>query len=361
MINMPSSSPSDSRRSIGVPVPVIDLRSDTLTRPTPGMLEAMTQAPVGDDVYDEDPTVHELESRVAELFGHEAALFCATGSLSNQLGVRMLVEPGTEVLCDVQAHIVRAEMGAHAAVGQVTTRTFSSPSGLAEADRIAELISVGGGPYHVSTAAVAIENTLNYAGGKIQPYQNLVEISELCQQNGIKRHLDGARLWNAHIATGVPLESYGALYDTISVCFSKGLGAPIGSVLVSSADNIARARIVRKRMGAGWRQAGVLAAAALYALDNQLARLADDHVAARAFADELAALAPAAITPDDVQTNIVVFDTGDHDAGAVAESAAEQGIRVSQLGPRTLRAVAHLDVDEADCRTAGKVLGSLLA
>ncbi|MBO0812654.1 MAG: threonine aldolase family protein, partial [Microlunatus sp.] len=230
------------------------------------MLEAMVTAPVGDDVYDEDPTVHELESRVAELFGHEAALFCATGSLSNQLGIRMLVEPGQEVLCDVQAHIVRAEMGGHAAVGQVTTRTFSSPTGLAEVDRIAELISVGGGPYHVTTAAVAIENTLNFAGGRIQPYENLVQISELCQANEIKRHLDGARLWNAHIATGVPLESYGALYDTISVCFSKGLGAPIGSVLVSSAENIARARIVRKRMGAGWRQAGVLAAAALYAL-----------------------------------------------------------------------------------------------
>lgn len=325
------------------------------------MLEAMTRAPVGDDVYDEDPTVHELETRVAELFGHEAALFCATGSLSNQLGIRMLVEPGQEVLCDVQAHIVRAEMGAHAAVGQVTTRTFSSTTGVAEVDRIAELISVGGGPYHVTTAAVAIENTLNYAGGRIQPYENLVGISELCQSFGIKRHLDGARLWNAHIATGVPLESYGALYDTISVCFSKGLGAPIGSVLVSSADNIARARIVRKRMGAGWRQAGVLAAAALYALENQLARLADDHAAARAFAEEVAALAPSAITPADVQTNIVVLDTGERDAGEVLDAAAEQQIRVSRLGPRTLRAVAHLDVDEASCRTAGKVIGSLLA
>lgn len=325
------------------------------------MLEAMIKAPVGDDVYDEDPTVHELESRVAELFGHEAALYCATGSLSNQLGIRMLVEPGEEVLCDVQAHIVRAEMGSHAAVGQVTTRTFSSATGLVEVDRIAELISVGGGPYHVTTAAVAIENTLNYAGGKIQPYENLVRISELCQRYGIKRHLDGARLWNAHIATGVPLVSYGALYDTISVCFSKGLGAPIGSVLVSSADNIARARIIRKRMGAGWRQAGVLAAAALYALDNQLARLADDHLAARAFADEVAALAPAAVVPDEVQTNIVVLDTGGRDAGELLDAAAEQQLRVSQLGPRTLRAVAHLDVDEAACRSAGKVLGALLA
>ncbi|WP_230208060.1 low specificity L-threonine aldolase [Microlunatus sp. Gsoil 973] len=340
---------------------VIDLRSDTLTRPTPGMLEAMTTAPVGDDVYDEDPTVHELESRVAELFGHEDALFCVTGSLSNQLGIRMLVEPGEEVLCDAQAHIVRAEMGSHAAVGQVTTRTFSSSSGLAEADRIAEMISVGGGPYHVTTAAVAIENTLNYAGGRIQPYENLVEISELCQRYGIKRHLDGARLWNAYIATGAPLVSYGALYDTISVCFSKGLGAPIGSVLVSSAENIARARILRKRMGAGWRQAGLLASAALYALEHQLTRLADDHAAARAFAEEVAAAAPAAIRPEDVETNIVVLDTGDRDAGKIVDAAAREDVRVSRLGPHTLRAVTHLDVDENGCRTAGKVLGSLLA
>jgi threonine aldolase len=340
---------------------VIDLRSDTLTRPTPGMLQAMVSAPVGDDVYDEDPSVHELEGRVAELFGHEAALYCATGSLSNQLGVRMLVEPGQEVLCDVQAHIVRAEMGAHAAIGQVTSRTFASETGIAEPDRVAELIAVGGGPYHVTTGAVAIENTLNYAGGRIQPYENLVQISELCLSNGINRHLDGARLWNAHIATGVPLAAYGALYDTVSVCFSKGLGAPIGSVLVSSAENIAKARILRKRMGAGWRQAGVLAAAALYALDHQLARLADDHVSARALADEVAAVAPAAVTPDDVQTNIVVLDTGDHAAAEVVDAAAEQQIRVSMLDSHTLRAVAHLDVDEAACRNAGKILGSLIA
>src|SRR4051812_37509737 len=155
------------------------------------MLQAMVGAPVGDDVYDEDPTVHELEGRVAELFGHQAALFCATGSLSNQLGVRVLVEPGQEVLCDSQAHIVRAEMGAHAAIGQVTSRTFSSPGGIAEAGPIEEMISVGGGPYHTQTAAVAIENTLNYAGGRIQPYANLVAISELCQRSGVSRHLDG--------------------------------------------------------------------------------------------------------------------------------------------------------------------------
>lgn len=339
----------------------VDLRSDTLTRPTPGMLQAMATAPVGDDVFGEDPSVQELEHRVAELFGHQAALFCVTGSLTNQLGVRLLVDPGQEVLCDSQAHIVRAELGAHAAIGQVTSRTFSSPGGIAEADRIAELIAVGGGPYHVSTAAVAIENTLNFAGGRVQPYANLAEISELCLRHGVQRHLDGARLWNAHIATGVPLADYGALYDTISVCFSKGLGAPVGSVLVSSAEDIARARILRKRMGAGWRQAGVLAAAASYALDHQLQRLADDHAAARALADEVAAIAPSAVDPESVQTNIVVLDTGDRDAGAVISSAEEHGVRLSRLGPHTVRAVTHLDVDEEGSRRAGRILAKLLS
>jgi threonine aldolase len=339
----------------------VDLRSDTLTRPTPGMLEAMITAPVGDDVFDEDPSVHALENRVAELFGHQAALFCVTGSMTNQLGVRVLVEPGEEVLCDVQAHIVRAELGAHAAIGQVTSRTFSSDSGVAEADRIAELIAVGGGPYHVSTAAVAIENTLNFAGGRVQPYANLVEISELCLRHGVQRHLDGARLWNAHIASGVSLADYGRLYDTISVCFSKGLGAPVGSVLVSSADNIAKARILRKRMGAGWRQAGVLAAAASYALDHQLQRLAADHAAARALADEVARSAPAAVKPEAVETNIVLIDTGDVDAGEVITRAEQRGVKVSRLGPHTVRAVAHLDVDESACRRAGGVLADLLS
>jgi threonine aldolase len=340
---------------------MIDLRSDTVTRPTAGMLQAMVTAPVGDDVYDEDPTVHELEHRVAELFGHEAALFCATGSLSNQLGVRVLVEPGQELLCDSQAHIVRAEMGAHAAIGQVTTRTFPAPGGIAEAGPIAEMIAVGGGPYHTETAAVAIENTLNYAGGRIQPYANLVAISELCRSSGVRRHLDGARLWNAHVATGVPLADYGALYDTISVCFSKGLGAPIGSVLVASRADIARARILRKRMGAGWRQAGVLAAAALYALDHQLDRLADDHANARLLADEVARLAPAAVDPDTVETNIVVLDTGERSAAEVVAAARSEQVAVSLLGPHTVRAVSHLDVSADDCRKAGSLLGRLIA
>ncbi|MCW2809694.1 MAG: putative threonine aldolase [Friedmanniella sp.] len=339
----------------------IDLRSDTLTVPTPGMREAMMAAPVGDDVYAEDPTVNELERRTAELFGHEAGLFCATGSLANLLGVRMLVEPGQEVLCDVSAHIARAEMGAHAAVHGLTMRTMPSVRGRLELDRVAELLSPSAGPHLVSTAAVAVENTHNFGGGTVQPLEQLAAVGELCHANGVGYHLDGARLWNAHVASGVSLASYGALFDTISVCFSKGLGAPVGSVLVTSAANVARARVQRKRLGGGWRQAGMLAAAALYALDHHIDRLAEDHTAARVLAEAISGQAPAAVDLAAVETNIVVVGTGERAAGPVAAAAAEQGVRVSALGPHMIRAVTHLGVTAEECAQAGKVLGSLLA
>ncbi len=267
---------------------VIDLRSDTVTKPTEQMLQAMTAAPLGDDVYAEDPTVIELEQRVARLLGHEAGLFCVSGSMCNMLGVRLLVEPGQEVVCDVQAHIARAEMGAHAAVQGITMRTFPSNRGRVQLEEVSKIIAPAAGPYLVSTAAVAVENTHNFGGGAIQPLDELTAVGELCREHGIGYHLDGARLWNAHVATGVPLDAYGQLFDTVSVCFSKGLGAPVGSVLVTTAENIARARVLRKRLGGGWRQAGVLAAACLYALDNHVQRLADDHEAARIFADAVA-------------------------------------------------------------------------
>jgi threonine aldolase len=340
---------------------LIDLRSDTLTLPTAGMRAAMASAALGDDVYAEDPTINELEHRVAELLGHEAGLFCVTGSMANGLGVRLLVEPGQELICDVQAHVVRAEMGSHAAVHGVTTRTFPSEQGRVDVDQVAAIISPSAGPHLVSTAAVAVENTHNFGGGTIQPLDVLTAVGTLCHDNGIAYHLDGARLWNAHVATGVPLETYGRLFDTVSVCFSKGLGAPVGSVLVSTASNIAKARVLRKRLGGGWRQAGILAAAALYALDHHVERLADDHAAARAFAEAVALRAPAAVQPENVETNIVVVEAGDAPAAAVVSAAAEQGIRVSAVGPRRIRAVTHLDVTKDDCEQAGTILGDLLA
>ncbi len=339
---------------------MIDLRSDTVTRPTEGMRAAMAAAPVGDDVYGEDPSVLELERATAELMGHEAGLYCATGSLTNLLGVRMLVEPGQEVLCDVGAHIARAEMGAHAAVHGLTMRTWPSEHGRLDVERVREILSPAAGPYLVSTAAVAVENTHNFGGGTVQPLEQLQATSDLCRDHGIGFHLDGARLWNAHVATGVPLAAYGRLFDTVSLCFSKGLGAPVGSVLVSTAANIARARVQRKRLGGGWRQAGMLAAGARYALEHHLTRLAEDHVAARRLAAEVAASAPTAVDLDRLETNIVVLHTGSSPAAAVAAAAAEQGVLVAALGPFMIRAVTHLDVSGDDCAEAGQVLGRLL-
>ncbi len=339
---------------------MIDLRSDTLTLPTPGMREAMLTAPLGDDVYAEDPTINELERRTAALLGHEAGLFCATGSLANLLGVRLLVEPGQEVLCDAAAHIARAEMGAHAAVHGVTMRTVSSADGLVDVAAYEAMLSPNAGPHLVSTAAVAVENTHNFGGGTVQPYETLAELSELCHSVGVGVHLDGARLWNAHVATGVPLADYGRLFDTISVCFSKGLGAPVGSMLVSSAANIAKARVRRKRLGGGWRQAGILAAAGLYALDHHVDRLAEDHLAASLFARAVAEQAPGAVDPETVATNIVVLDTGERPAAEVAAAALDEGVRVSALGPRMLRAVTYLGVTADQCAGAGTVIGRLL-
>jgi threonine aldolase len=339
---------------------MIDLRSDTLTRPTPGMREAMAQVEVGDDVYGEDPALNALQQRVATLLGHEAGLFTPSGSMANLLGVWALVPPGQEVVCDVRAHIARAEMGAHAALHGVTMRTWDSPDGVADPGVVGGIITPNAGPYLVSTAAVSIENTHNFGGGTVQSLEALTGISELCRGAGVKLHLDGARLWNAHVATGVPLDVYGRLFDAVSVCFSKGLGAPVGSMLVGSAELIDRVRVQRKRLGGGMRQAGILAEAAGYALDHQLERLAEDHRAARAFAAEVALAVPSSIDPGAVATNIVVVDTGSRPAAEVAAAAREAGVLLTPVGPRALRAVTHLDVTLDECATAGRLLGTLL-
>ncbi|HET9873874.1 MAG TPA: GntG family PLP-dependent aldolase [Propionibacteriaceae bacterium] len=339
---------------------IVDLRSDTITRPPDAMRAAMLDAPVGDDVYGEDPTVGELERRVAMALGHEAGLFCATGSLANVIGVRLLVEPGQEVICDVSAHIARAEMGAHAALHGLTMRTFGSEGGLLDPEQVSAVIAPDAGPYLVSTAAVAVENTHNFGGGVVQPLERLAKVAALCREHGVGYHLDGARLWNAHVASGVSLVDYGQLFDTVSVCFSKGLGAPVGSVLVGSAEQMVRARALRKRLGAGWRQAGMLAAAALYALDHQVERLAEDHHAARLFASAVAARHPGAADPASVQTNIVVVDTGGRTAIEVTRSAAARGVLLSPVGRHRVRAVTHLDVTSEQCGAAGAVLADVL-
>ncbi len=342
---------------------VADLLSDTLTTPTDDMREAMAHAPVGDDVFGEDPTVLRLQDRVAALLGHEAALFTPSGSMANQLGVRLHAEPGQEIIADSLAHVLRAELGAAAVFSGITSRTWTSPRGLLDpADPIA-LMATDGGPYQVRTAAVVIENTHNFGGGTVQPLEAMQSLAAHCREHGVAVHVDGARLWNAHIATGVPLAAYGGCADTVSVCLSKGLGAPVGSLLVGSAELVARARVWRKRYGGGMRQVGILAAAGLFALDHHLERLADDHARAQRFAQAAAGAAPGVIDPATVQTNIVILDVGA--AGWRAPdfvAALEQArVRTYAVGPGLVRLVWHLDVDDAATDTATEAVMGLLA
>ncbi len=343
----------------------VDLRSDTVTAPTPAMRAAMAAASVGDDVYGEDPTVNALETRVAGLLGHEAGLFTPTGSMANQLGLRLLVRPGEELLCDVDAHVVRAELGAAGALSGITTRTWPAERGQLDAGtlaRIEDMMRPDAGPYLVSTVAVAVENTHNFGGGTVIPLESLGRLRTLADSAGLMLHLDGARLWNAHVASGVALEAYGRCFETVSVCLSKGLGAPVGSVLVASAERIAEARVWRKRLGGGMRQVGVLAAAGLYALDHHLERLAEDHARARRLAGKLAAAAPAVVEAHHVATNIVPLDlrSASVDAPGLATAARERGVLVSVLGARRARLVTHLDIDDAAIDRAVDVLTPLL-
>ncbi len=338
---------------------MIDLRSDTVTRPSDAMREAMAAAEVGDDVYGEDPTVAELEAEVAGLFGKEAGLFCATGSLSNLLGVWLHTQPGYEVLCDSYAHIARAEMGAHGALSGVTMRTWGSDAGRLVAHDALAMAAVDCRPYLVETACIEVEDTHNFGGGTVQDYDELQKLSSGARELGLATHLDGARLANAVAVTGRPLSDYGALFDTVSFCLSKGLGAPVGTVLVGSADEMARARVQRKRLGAGWRQAGVLAAAGLVAVRENMTRIADDHRAAAALAASINEACPGAVDESAVETNIVLIPVPG--APAVARRLAEKGLRISVLGPDALRAVTHLDVTEGECVAAGQVIGAELA
>jgi threonine aldolase len=331
---------------------LIDLRSDTVTRPTPAMRRAMAEAEVGDDVYGEDPAIRMLEERVADLFGHEAALFVPSGTMGNQIGMRLVCEPGQEVLCDADAHVVTYEMGAAAAVFGISTRTVVSSGGLLDAGALIDQVRPRGDWHLTATAAVAVENTHNRGGGRVQPLAELERLFAWSREAGVAVHLDGARIWNASVASGVDLATYGRLADTASVCLSKGLGAPVGSVLVASAERIAVGRLWRKRLGGGMRQAGVLAAAGLHALDAHLPRLAEDHEHARLLAKRLG------VDPATVETNMVVVD--DVPAPLVAEAAKARGVLVSQVSPRRIRLVTHLDVDRAAVDRAGDVLADLL-
>jgi threonine aldolase len=338
----------------------VDLRSDTVTKPTAAMRAAIAAAEVGDDVYGEDPTVNALEAEVAALFGHEAALFTPTGSMANQIAVQLLVPSGEELLCDADAHVVTYEIGAAAAIGGISTRTWPASGAEVDPDAVAAMIRPDGF-FAVPTRAIAVEQTHNRGGGGVIPFAALRRLRDIADGAGLRLHCDGARIWHAHVADGVALRDYGGLFDTLSVCLSKGLGAPVGSLVISSAENIDRARWIRKRMGGGMRQAGILAAAGLYALRNHIDRLADDHLRARRLAEALAPFG--VVDPDRVRTNIVPLDftKSTMDAPAVGAAARAEGVLVSVLGPGTGRLVTHLDLDDAQTDRAAHVLTKIFA
>ena len=336
----------------------VDLRSDTVTSPSTAMREAIASAPVGDDVYGDDPTVNSLEERVAAMFGKEAGVFTPTGSLANQLAIRMLVAPGEELLAETNSHIVRAELGAAAVFSGITTRTWPAINGLLKASDALDIARPDSGPYLVSTTAIAVENTHNFGGGTVQPISEIAALHAGAQKLGIALHLDGARIWNAHIASGVSFLEYGKYFDTISVCLSKGLGAPVGSVMLSTKDRVSKARVWRKRYGAGMRQIGILAAAGHYALDHNIAVLAEDHRRAKEIAIALNSVVPSVIDPASVQTNIVGLDLAELNitAAELATRCKAEGLLIGALGPKYARLVTHLDIDDAGTAYAIDVL-----
>ena len=341
---------------------MIDLRSDTVTVPDQGMREAIASAPVGDDVYGDDLTTNSLEERVAALFGKEAGLFTPTGSLANQLAIRSLVAPGEELLAETNSHIVRAELGAAAVFSGITTRTWPAHNGLLKASDALAIARPDSGPYLVSTTAIAVENTHNFGGGTVQPIEQIRELHAGATKLGLHLHLDGARIWNAHVASGVSFAEYGKYFETISVCLSKGLGAPVGSVMLSTKERIAKSRVWRKRYGAGMRQIGILAAAGHYALDNNINRLAQDHRRARKIADAIAALNASLIDASTVETNIVGLDLSvlPISAAELAQRCKAQGLLISALGPKYARLVTHMNFDDAQCDQAIEILKKAL-
>lgn len=341
----------------------VDLRSDTVTRPCAAMREAMARAEVGDDVYGDDPTVTALEERVADMFGHEAAVFTPTGSLSNQLGLRLHVSPGGELVTDSAAHVLRAELGAAAAFSGITSRSWVAPYGVFRNADAEAIMQPDAGPYLVSTQLVCVENTHNFGGGTIQSLQELTALRDLTRSHGIGTHLDGARIWNALVATGESPREHGALFDTVSVCFSKGLGAPVGSALLGSAEAIAEARVWRKRYGAGMRQAGIVAAGALYALEHNMDRLADDHRRTHEVAVAAAQVCPDVVDPEKAPTNILPLKVSalGWDAEEFVAAARDAGVACQRVAPGVVRFVWHLDIDDAQTAHAKQVIVNLLA
>jgi threonine aldolase len=328
-----------------MPRPLIDLRSDTVTRPTPAMRRAMAEAEVGDDVFGDDPTIKTLEARTAELLGKEAAIFVPSGTMSNQIAIALHTRPGDELICDARAHVYVWEAGGIARLSGVTTRTFATKNGLLSLDEIQNCIRPDD-MHYVRTRLISLENTHNRAGGRVHPIESVAQISQWARSHDLAMHLDGARLMNAVVASGVPASQWASHFDTVSICFSKGLGAPVGSALAGSEEHIQKAKRLRKLFGGGMRQAGIIAAGALYAIENHIDRLRDDHAHAKILAQAFAGTDGFSLESGPVETNLVWIAVAPS-LGTPAEVASYlkgHGILVSTPSPGVIRACTHLDV-----------------
>jgi threonine aldolase len=335
---------------------IIDLRSDTVTQPTPAMRAAMAAAEVGDDVYGEDPTVNRLEARAAEVFGREAALFVPTGTMGNQIAIRLLTQPGQEVIAESRAHILDYEMATTAVFSGCLIRAVPTSDGILTWKHIEPAISHYGG-FRAATGLIEIENTANLAGGRVSDLQVLDEICSAAEEHKLPLHLDGARIFNAALALGVDVKALTRGFDTVMFCLSKGLGAPVGSMLVGSSELMKRARIFRKALGGGMRQAGVLAAAGLIALEQGPKGLAQDHANARLLAEALSGIEGVSIDLASVETNIVVFRLTNRLRGAdLVARLKVRGVLANALGSNLVRLVTHRDVSREQCAVAAGIL-----
>ena len=338
---------------------MIDLRSDTVTRPTAAMRQAMANCDVGDDVIDKDPTIEKLEAKVAELLGKERALFVPSGTMSNQIAIRLHCRPGDELLCEAGCHIYNYEQAAFAQLSGVAARPLPGEHGILEVDQF----TVRPDDEHFApTRLVTLENTHNRSGGRIQPYENVQQICDWASHHGLARHLDGARLMNAVVATEIPARDWARHFDTVSMCFSKGLGAPVGSALAGSDAMIRSARRHRKALGGGMRQAGIIAAGALHALEQHVDRLVEDHAKAAQLADAVRTAPSLELATPSVDTNIVLFhvsaSTG-RTADDIVAYLASHDIHVFSVGPQSVRAVTHLDVSMEQIRVACDVVSEI--
>ncbi len=329
----------------------VELRSDTFTKPTPEMRRAMADAVVGDDVWGEDPTANALQEQCAALFGKEAGLFVPSGSMGNEAAIKALTNPGEEIIVEASSHVIEAEVGAPATISQVLVRALSGPRGVYDLDALADAIRPPS-RFFTHTSLVCLENTHQGSGGAVVPIEAFRDMAKVVRDRNVRLHLDGARIFNASVASGVHVREYAAEVDTLSFCFSKGLGAPVGSMLLGQKDVIDRARRVRKMLGGGMRQVGVLCAAAKVALETGVERLAEDHVNAKRLAVGIAEAWHGAVDPDRVETNILYVNTGDRDAEVTAGALKEKGVLVGPMGARRLRLVTHRDVDAAGIERA---------